>query len=93
MDVHDRVNALKQLGVDGIGKLPPMGEEEADVVRGKKVRFITWHDKLDSGEHRVVVASYEPRALASYRVEAEGFAMSQDGTTRDLTEDEMASFK
>lgn len=35
----------------------------------------------------------ESRALASYRVEAEGFAMSEDGTTRDLTEDEMASFK
>jgi hypothetical protein len=93
VNVLERLKALKGLGIDDIAKLPAMSNEETEMVAGKKVKFITWHDELESGEHRVVVASYEPHALASYRVDAAGFAMNHNGATRDLTDQEMDSFK
>jgi hypothetical protein len=93
VNVLERVETLKRLGIRHITQLPEMGKEEEAIIRGKKVRFITWHDQLPSGEHRVVVACYEPHALASYRIEAAGFAIDPAGRIRELSDDEIDSFR
>lgn len=93
MDALERLQALKELSPVDIAKLPEMGHEQVEIIDGKSVKFITWHDRLDTGEHRVVVAAYEVHRLASYRVRAVGFALNERGAIRELTVQELDGFE
>jgi hypothetical protein len=82
------------MGAAELRKLPEKLEEENILIDGRPHTVITWHDEIEAGRHRIVVASYLRAAAGlATRVHAEGFTVSPEGTIRDLSEDELSPFQ
>jgi len=92
--VAERLNVLRTLGFAELAKLPDMSDEEVVIVNGKKLKFITWHDEVTPGQHRIVVGSYRPAYLGMVTyIEADGFVVNEKNEKRSLTAEELMPFK
>ena len=93
MDVRDRLAGLAALPLSEVLKLPEVGKEDIEMIDGVEYRFITWHDQVEGGGHRVFVSKHDDRILAGLsNVWYDGFVMEGDGTVRALTEEERREF-
>jgi hypothetical protein len=94
VDVNDRVEALRRESADRIRAMPDKREESNLHIAGKTATVITWHDEPSPGFHRVVVAAYHSAMLGmAKRVTAAGFMLNPDGSSRQLTEEELQPFQ
>ena len=90
--VSNEIQSLKAADASELAALPS-SKEKALSIDARKTMMITWHDRLPSGEHRIVVQASQRRLFGLFgQVCADGFALSEDGTIRDLTETEITSF-
>lgn len=78
---------LRSLGVGAIQNLPDYEEER--LPADDTVRIGRYHERLQSGEHLVVVQVARERLDGMFAsIAVEGFAISGDGASRPMTEPE-----
>jgi hypothetical protein len=76
-----------------LSHLPEQGQQE--VVYGDTNFVVSvWRDTLETGEHRIVVQTTNPRWMGMWAwVHAEGFAITETGERRALTDEELLPFR
>lgn len=91
--VLDEVERLKTLPFSQLMSLPSLSERQV-IVGEDMVDVIIWHDSLPSGEHQIVVQSNYQALLGMVTyLSADGFAVSDTGALRTLSDDELSSFR
>lgn len=88
----ERLAELSDKSFDELSELPDYSGQEV-LREGYTLMISIWHDILESGEHRIVVQAGKPGMLASWRFHAEGFAIDNRNERRDLTNEELSSFR
>lgn len=89
--VSNRLNALEALSLNDLAVLPQVSEEELLFEGGKHV-LCTWHDVLETGEHRIVVQLFE-RGLISVKCKCvKGFVVNAANERRTLSPTDLATF-
>lgn len=91
--VRDEVERLKALALSRLASLPPSAERKL-TVDDNVIILTTWHDLLPSGEHRIVAPAGQKAmlGLAAYLC-ADGFAISEAGAVRSLSDEELTPFR
>ena len=91
--VLDEVERLKTLTLSQMTSLPPSAERHLP-VDDDVIVLTTWHDLLPSGEHRIVAQAGRNAMLGlGVYLKADGFAVSDTGDLRRLSDDELTSFR
>jgi len=91
--VNERLAELRAHNFNYLSNLPSV-EEESVLIDSKKAKLAVWHDVLETGEHRIVVACYAPFWFGiGDKVRADGFAVNDRNEQRNLTDDELSSFR
>jgi hypothetical protein len=91
--VRDEVGRLKALTLSQMTSLPPSAERKL-TVDDEVIVLTTWHDLLPSGEHRLVAQAGRKAMLGlGVYLSADGFAVSDTGALRSLSDDELTSFR
>lgn len=91
--VRDEIMRLKTLNLSQLFFLPPSADEQLTFDE-HPIAITIWHDVLESGEHRFVAQAGQKTlfGLATYLC-ADGFAVSETGDVRGLSDEELASFR
>jgi hypothetical protein len=94
VNVSERVRRLRAMAASELRKLPDKLEEDNIVIDGRPHTVITWHDEIETGHHRIVVAAYR-KAVGGIAttIYAEGFVVTLDDNKRNLTDVELAPFQ
>jgi len=91
--VLDEVERLKALSLSQLISLSPAVERKLS-VDNEVIVLITWHDMLPSGEHRLVAQASQKTMLGlGVYLSADGIAVSDVGTVRSLSDDELTLFR
>lgn len=89
MDVHERLEALRQLPRCEIEALPSSGPDTIVTAGGREWRETIWHERMTADEHKVVVTWYDQRVGMKM---AGGFVLGKDDSIRALTDQELREY-
>ena len=90
-EMRSRLAALRQNTYSELAALP---DHETDTLKSGEyeVKLTTYRDDLDDGRLQIVVQSYFHIRLGFGRIGADGFTISNDGTTQDMKEKDLYDF-